>query len=746
MSGYVLIVESDPELQRTIGDALKEARYELASEVEATWARRSVSVRTPDAIVVDTMLSDGDGFRLAEDLRRDPDTRDTPIFFIASRFRGASHRAEARRRFAPAEYLSVPVDVNSLLALILEAVPPGGAHPAPTAPDGVTPAVSSAAPRASSPPAAPPPPPAAETPPPAPDPAQQRERREVERSAKTLAGEKAELEGTFKRIPFARLLQRLYTQRASGSLLLLRETVKKIVSFVDGYPVSVRSNVLGECLGQILVERKLISDQALAESVVRMQKEKRRQGEILVEMGALSPYNLARALVEQVEAKLFEIFAWRDGQFMFKAGDNPPREALRLDRPPAALILEGIRRHYDPARQLAVMQSFVGQYVKLSPDPMLRLQEMTSDPTELAFIREIDGGVRLEAILDGAQIAREKARLLLVALSEAGMITPAAAAHKRPAAPAAPPPEPPAARAAEPGGGESDGDGESGESADGLVDTDDTAEMESHPDTPPVEGLLPAASGGTMPLVSGQLSMVAQTVRTQDFFWALGVERSASDQEIDRAYDALARSFHADRYRNSPDEDRELAQEIFGRLSEAHRTLREPARRRAYVDRLDRKPEPRSDRAQGPEPEREREEGGSSGVSPTAARAGHAAAKGLYDAGMEHIKARRHHEAVEAFRQAARLVPGEADFRAALGWSLFREAPADARAGRAALAELRRAVQIDSSNRRALHYLANFYAETGQPDLAILELEKILAIDPSAVEAADQLRRLRDRV
>ena len=106
---------------------------------------------------------------------------------------------------------------------------------------------------------------------------------------------------------------------------------------------------------------------------------------------------------------------------------------------------------------------------------------------------------------------------------------------------------------------------------------------------------------------------------------------------------------------------------------------------------------------------------------------------------MEHLKARRHHEAVEAFRQAARLVPGEANFRAALGWSLFREAPADARAGRAALAELRRAIQIDGQNLRALHYLANYFAETGQPDLAVDELERILQIDPDSVEAADQL-------
>jgi len=720
MSGYVLIVESDPEVQRTISEALKEARYELASEAEATWARRSISVRTPDAIIVDTMLSDGDGFRLAEDLRRDPDTRDTPIFFVASRYRGASHRAEARRRFAPAEYLTTPVDVNSLLALILQAVPPADGAPAKE-------------PRPAAPPPAPPMTPAAATV----DPAQQRERRDVERSASKMAGEKAELQGTLKRIPFARLLQRLYAQRASGSLLLLRDKVKKIVSFVDGYPVSVRSNVLGECLGQILLGRKLISNETLAESVTRMQKEKRHQGEILVEMGALSPYNLSRALVEQVEAKLFEIFAWRDGQFLFKEGDIAPAEALRLDRPPAAVILEGIRRHYDAARQLAVMQTFVGHYVTLSPDPMLRLQEMTSDATELGFIRGIDGSARLETILDSAPIARDKARLLLVALSEAGMITSAdAPLRRKPTTPTTTPATTPPPQTSATAAPEVRADARA-DAAPGPADADTAATPGPTLAPPP---------GSTTPLGSVQISMVAQTVRTQDYYWALGVARDSTTEQIDRAYEALARSFHADRYRHSPDDDRKLAQEVFDRLSEAHRTLRDPARRKAYTDKLDRKPERKPDRKS--DRHRAVVDGGA-GVAATPgaapATAGNAAARALYDAGMEHIKQRRHHEAVEAFRQAARLVPGEADFRAALGWSLFREAPADARAGRAALAELRRAVQIDGNNRRALHYLANFYAETGQPDLAIQELEKILALDPSAVEAADQLRRLRER-
>ena len=80
MSPYVLVVESDPEMQRRIGDTLSEAHYALASEAEIGWAKRSMLIQAPDAVIIDTALSDGSGFALAEEVRRTPETEHAPIF------------------------------------------------------------------------------------------------------------------------------------------------------------------------------------------------------------------------------------------------------------------------------------------------------------------------------------------------------------------------------------------------------------------------------------------------------------------------------------------------------------------------------------------------------------------------------------------------------------------------------------------------------------------------------------------
>jgi len=667
MPAYLLVVESDPELQRRVGDALRDGPYEVAAETEASWAKRSIAVRTPDAVILDTSLSDGSGFLLADELRKDQETRQTPIVFLASRrFRGANHKSVAVRRYAPATYLTAPADLEQLrgeLDALFEpaAAPTVAGVPAPPLPRP-TPSRPTAV---------------------VPDPEQRREKRDVERTARSLERDSSsgDLRGTLKRTPFARLLQRLFARRATGSLLLMRDTTKKIVSFANGYPVSVRSNVLGECLGQILLQQRLISNEALQESLRRMKAESRQQGEILVDMGVLSPYNLSRALVEQLEAKLFEVFAWPDGQYMFKQGEATEGDALRLDRSVASLILEGIRRHYPTERQDAVLAVYAGKYVALSPDPMLRLQEITSDPAEQRFIQDIDGRTKLETVIGGARIPRDKARLLLVALSQAGMIEPADAPVRRPA-------------------------------ADGTPSTT-AVDVTSGPVVLPGTGAL---------LSAVQLGLVAQTVRTQNYYWALGVKPDDPTEVVDQAYEALARSFHPDRYRQRPEEERRLAQEIFDRLTEGHRVLRDSSRRRSYDAKLER--------------QRPNEVVGGQVSSATAARE-------LYDVGMQHLRANRHREAVDALRQAARMLPDQADFRAALGWALFREAPADARAGRAARAELLRAIQLDPKSHRARYYLGHFYAQTGQADLAIGEFEKLLELDPGALDVADEIRRLR---
>jgi len=656
MASYVLVVESDPALARRISETLGEAHYVLSAEAELAWARRTLAVRSPDAIVLDTTLSDGSGFALADEVRHNPGTARVPIFFVASTHRGASHQAEAQRRFAPAEYLPTPLDVDRLLARLLQTVPPSEPPEAPAVPN--YPGAAAA------------------------DSAQKREKRAVETTAKHFADGESDLHGSLARQPFARVLQRVYSARMSGALLLARGTIKKIVNFDEGYPVSVRSNMLSECLGQILLEQRLISEEALEDSLRRMKETHKHQGEVLVAMGALSPYNLSRALMLQMEAKLLGIFSWTSGDFMFKKGLSHQDAPMRLERTPSALILEGIRRHYDAERINSVLEPLSGKFLTPNPDPRRRLQDITSDANERRFIDGLDGTVKLEVALASSPIPIDHARLLLVAMSEAGMITPSQAPLR----------------------GQKD-------------------EIRRTPR--PVD--LGSASVPTGERSREELAAMSAVMRAQDHFEVLGVEREATPAEIADAYHGLARDFHPDLFRLRSDEVRDVARQIFERLQQAFEVLSDGGSRRKYLAALERAPLVTDSDAQ----------------PATGSESAITAAERVYFTGVSHLRARRYPQASEAFRQATTLAPKQASYRSALGWALYRLAPADTRAVAAGLAELRRAVETEPANPWVRISLGRFYAETGLPDDAIREFEAALGMSPGLADIEEEIRRLK---
>lgn len=66
------------------------------------------------------------------------------------------------------------------------------------------------------------------------------------------------------------------------------------------------------------------------------------------------------------------------------------------------------------------------------------------------------------------------------------------------------------------------------------------------------------------------------SVRFQDYYAALGVERNASQEEIQRAYRKLARKYHPD-VNKTPE-----AEEKFRQISEAYEVLKDPEKRKRY--------------------------------------------------------------------------------------------------------------------------------------------------------------------
>lgn len=153
------------------------------------------------------------------------------------------------------------------------------------------------------------------------------------------------LQGRLEETPFPAVLTRLARARVTGSLLLRRDRVKKIVFMEEGVPSAVKSNLLYECLGQLLVRERVITESDCQQSVENLQETGRFQGEVLVEMGLLSAEALEHHLGRQFDIKLGDVFGWERGLYQFRPGSRG-KEGSRIEpRDPFQVILQAVRSH-----------------------------------------------------------------------------------------------------------------------------------------------------------------------------------------------------------------------------------------------------------------------------------------------------------------------------------------------------------------------------------------------------------------
>lgn len=82
MAYRILIVDDEPALQNMVREILTAAGYETDAALSCAQAREKFCGAAPDAVLLDVMLPDGDGFSLFGKLR---ETRDVPVIFLSAR-------------------------------------------------------------------------------------------------------------------------------------------------------------------------------------------------------------------------------------------------------------------------------------------------------------------------------------------------------------------------------------------------------------------------------------------------------------------------------------------------------------------------------------------------------------------------------------------------------------------------------------------------------------------------------------
>jgi CheY-like chemotaxis protein len=486
------------------------------------------------------------------------------------------------------------------------------------------------------------------------------------------------LKGSLVDLRFPSLLHHMHGLRASGALLLRWGKRRKGIQLRDGRPVAIRSNQVTECLGNLLVRMGRIDEPTLKESLRRMKRGEGLQGEILVAMEVLSEVEVSNALKVQAESKLLEIFEWPEGDFELRRGGRlKGANQLSLDSNPASLIIDGVCSRFPLEFIDAELAARPGDaQVVAGESPFYLFQDMTLDPIQYGFLERLRQGAALRDLLGEGELAR---RMLY------GLLATEVVELRAPADPS-------------------------------LEGAEVDAAIAARARLAAVRGpkLDPAEEG-----IRSELSAMAESMRGADYFGVLSVTREATDEQVRASYVDLAKRTHPDRFSSSGAAVRQLAEEVFGLVSQANEALVDARSREAY----------RLELAQGARMQEEMEE---------ARRA--LGAEKEFQKGIAALRARSSEVALEAFREAVDLYPAEGEYLAYLAYATFLGSPDDREVQKKAVTGLRKSAKLAPDSEKPYLLLGQLFKAMNRPENAEKMFLQAVQQKADCLEALRELR------
>lgn len=119
MANKILVVDDNPEVRSTIRMILEKEGHKVAEAVNGPKALEIVRAEKPDLILLDVMMPEVDGWKVAKTIKEDPMLKDIKICMLT--VKSSTLDALMSLDYAHADWhLSKPVDRKELLRVINE--------------------------------------------------------------------------------------------------------------------------------------------------------------------------------------------------------------------------------------------------------------------------------------------------------------------------------------------------------------------------------------------------------------------------------------------------------------------------------------------------------------------------------------------------------------------------------------------------------------------------------------------------
>ncbi len=186
--------------------------------------------------------------------------------------------------------------------------------------------------------------------------------------------------GELQHESLVRVLFQVGVARETGLLVVGSSSVVKEIFVGDGNPIFVSSNSADELFGEFLVKRKVISPGELSMALAMMGRFGGKLGDTLVALSLLKPVEVLRQITQQVRHKIFDLFSWPRGVFVYFRGQRPKAETSPLGLEVMEVIASGVRgmpREHVFAR----LDALAGERLRLRDSLPVSLSRFRLGPT-----------------------------------------------------------------------------------------------------------------------------------------------------------------------------------------------------------------------------------------------------------------------------------------------------------------------------------------------------------------------------
>ncbi|MBD3404087.1 DUF4388 domain-containing protein [candidate division GN15 bacterium] len=208
------------------------------------------------------------------------------------------------------------------------------------------------------------------------------------------------LSGNLKTVSFPDILQLLATGKKTGILECKTATRQKEVAFRDGNIIFASSvNSTEDLLGNMLLKRGKISKTDLERAITLHKQTGRQLGTTLVDMNLFSKEEVGECLKLQIEEIVYNLFSWREGDFIFHEGSAPKNAPFLIELNTMNVIMEGTRR-IDEWMEIQKVLPPDDVVLRINTNPKVKREELTISMEEFRLLSLINGERTVPDLID----------------------------------------------------------------------------------------------------------------------------------------------------------------------------------------------------------------------------------------------------------------------------------------------------------------------------------------------------------